>query len=165
MGAEAETRQADGVADTCEGRKPGRLAPGVEALMAYQSSCTLLCGFAFAGLVMYLGSVSKPQPLQLVAAGLLTGGFFSLFHASFMFPSLIGGVDLRKPLSVLNYRADEIGSAGALGVVLLLASVCVMAFAWSCWLGGVTTGSLLLLVARWAWVARHEAKLSQGASG
>jgi len=71
--------------------EPGRPAlppPGPEESRAWLTLATVMAGFAFAGLVLYLQS--PPTGTHLFAAGLLLAALVVLLNASFNYATMIG---------------------------------------------------------------------------
>jgi hypothetical protein len=126
----------------------------VEGASAYLTIITVMCGFAFAGFILYLG-VSPTTPVRIVAAGLLLMGFIVLLYGSFAVASQIDVAAKKKYRAMEHYGVESTWSL-LLGLPLLLAAVCVMSFAWSVWLGAVATALAVVFTCRFVWAAIHE---------
>jgi len=140
--------------------KSGQRPAGASEYLAVTS---VMCGFAFAGLVLYLGA-GPPAPSRVVAAALLLAAFVTLLYAAFAIASLADVSARGKPPRVWHYFREALWSM-LLGMLLLLASTCVMAFLWSNWLGwsGLTLSALFL--SRFVWAALRDRSLAAASGG
>ena len=130
----------------------------LEGTGAFLTVTTLLGGFAFAGLILYLGT-DHPHATHIVAASLLAAAFIVLLYAAISTAYLveISGSE-RKPLTRAIYQYENTLSL-MLGLTLLLGSVCVMSFAWSSPLGWVVVPLSGLFVVRFVWVEMRDVRL------
>jgi hypothetical protein len=135
-----------------------RHLPTLEGASANLTLTTLLCGFAFAGVILYLGT-GHPHATHVVAASLLAAAFIVLLYAALCTTYLveISGSE-RRLLTRALYQVESVLSL-CLGLALLLASVCVMSFAWSTPLGWVVVPLSALFIARYTWVTIRDMRL------
>ncbi len=141
-------------------RRSRKDLPTVEGTGAHLTVATLLCGFAFAGLILYLGT-GHPHATHVVAASLLAAAFIVLLYAALSIASLVdtSGGERRLLIRVLYWI--ESGRSLFLGLALLLASVCVMSFTWSTPLGCVVVPLSALFIVRCAWLIRRVLRLGR----
>ncbi len=121
---------------------------------AYLTVVSLLCGFSFAGLVLYLG-LAKPRAGQEVAAGLLFGAFVMLLYCVFAFASLVHSAEGGARRSAAYYSWEATWSM-LVGLVLLLGSLCVMGFIWARSLGWATVGLSAWFIGRFLWASLRD---------
>ena len=131
--------------------------PSQQGASAYLTVSTLLCGFSFAGVVLYLGT-SQVTSVHVVAACFLVAAFILLLYAAFADASLIDVHERMSSTTVWHYWSESCWSL-LLGLVLLLSAVCIMAFDWSVWVGGTGTALSVAFVLRFAWAASRELTL------
>jgi len=70
---------------------------------AHLTVATLLCGFAFAGLILYLGT-DHPRAAHVVAASLLAAAFIMLLYAGLSTAYLVQVSDRKQQLMQLLYE-------------------------------------------------------------
>ncbi|MGD0113455.1 MAG: hypothetical protein ABSD48_16475 [Armatimonadota bacterium] len=141
-------------------RRSRRDMPTVEGTNAHLTVATLLCGFAFAGLILYLGT-GRPHATHVVAASLLAAAFIVLLYAALSIASLVETSGSERRLLTRVIYWIESGRSLFLGLALLLASVCVMSFTWSTPLGCVVVPLSALFIARCAWLIRRVVRLDR----
>ncbi len=141
-------------------RRSRRDLPTVEGTSAYLTVATLLCGFAFAGLILYLGN-RHPHAPHVVAASLLAAAFIVLLYAALSMVSLVDTSGSKWRLLVRLIYFIESARSLYLGLALLLASLCVMSFAWSTPLGCVVVLFSTLFIARCARLVKRILRLEQ----
>jgi hypothetical protein len=116
-----------------------------------------MAGFAFGGLVLYLGG-SHPSPGQIVAASLLLAAFIVLLFCAYALASLVHEASNRDEATVFLWFGHSVWSLYG-GLMLLVASVCVMSFVWSRALGWVALGLSALFVIGMVVVHLHELRV------
>jgi hypothetical protein len=124
---------------------------------AYLTVVSLLCGFAFAALVLYLG-LAKRETVHVVSACLLAGAFVGLLYSVFAFASEVHTAAAGRYSASEHYGRESLWSMLA-GLVLLLSSLCVMSFGWSAALGWTAVGLSACFVMRFAWASVREMTL------
>ena len=138
--------------DKC--RAKGRMLPSAVGDSAYLTIASLMCGFAFAGFILYLG-MADARGARVVAACLLLGAFVALLYSAFACASLLD-VRSRGLVTAAEHYWWESAASMFLGLLSLMASVCVMSFTWSRWVGWTALALVVLFLARFVWASRHE---------
>ena len=124
---------------------------------SYLTVVSLLSGFAFAALVLYLGT-SERTTAHVVSACLLTGAFVGLLYSVFAFASEVHTAAAGRYRASDHYSRESTWSM-LLGLALLLSSLCVMSFGWSSALGWTAVGLSACFAARFAWASLREMSL------
>jgi len=138
-------------------RAKDRMLPSAVGESAYLTVASLMCGFAFAGFILYLG-MADAGGARVVAACLLLGAFVALLYSAFACASLLD-VRSRGLVTAAEHYWWESTRSIFLGLLSLMASVCVMGFTWSRWVGWTALALVVLFVARFIWASRHELAL------
>jgi len=121
-------------------------AGNTEGVSAHLALVGLMCGFSFTGLVLYLG-MSTVSAIRVVAAALLLAAFTVLLFSAYCVAQLSVDSAESRPVDVHPWYGHSLWST-YLGMLLLLGSLCVMAFAWTPVLGWFSVSlSTLLIVA------------------
>jgi len=141
--------------DPSANRPPERWHEGPSAYLVVIS---LMSGFAFAGLVLYLG-MAAPNQAEIVAAGLLLAAFVVLLYAAFACASVVDVIGRHSQRAIEHYQTETLLSM-LLGILLLLAAISVMSFAWSPWLGALAVVLSALFIVRFVWTALREIHLA-----
>ena len=129
-----------------------------EGTGAFLTVTTLFCGFAFAGLVLYIGT-DHPRPVHIVAASVLAAAFIVLLYAAICAAYLVAVSDGERKLYTRAVYQEESTVSLLLGLALLLGSVCVMSFAWSAPLGWVVVPLSAAFVLRFGWDQIRDVRL------